>query len=78
MKLLLIKLRGFTNRLRHHVLLQSYLVRELRPGIASMFTIKLQNDKKNPTLQVPDSIRKKYIKQVNKAIFGYSDVGNNF
>ena len=30
-----------------------------------MFTIKLQNDKKNPTLQVPDSIRKKYIKQVS-------------
>ena len=47
------------------------------PGIASMFTIKLQNDKKNPTLQVPDSIRKKYIKQVNKAVFEYSDVGDN-
>ena len=45
------------------------------PGIATMFTIKLQNDKKNPTLQVPDSIRKKYIKQVNKAVFDYSDVG---
>ena len=40
-----------------------------------MFTTKLQNDKKNPTLQVPDSIRKKYIKQVNKAVFDYSDVG---
>ena len=45
------------------------------PGIATMFTIKLQNDKKNPTLQVPDSIRKKYIKQVNKTVFDYSDVG---
>ena len=43
--------------------------------MASMFTIKLQNDKKNPTLQVPDSIRKKYIKQVNiRRIF----VGDNF
>ena len=44
-----------------------------------MFTIKLQNDKKNPTLQVPDSIRKKYIKQVNiRGFFCKLNVGDNF